>query len=202
MRVVTPKGGKAAVYHVGKLPDWLGGIQRSQAFVDRTSDTLAAAQIEPAEFAAVYYPGGHGQYWDVLHDERIARTTAFIHERGGIVGSAGHGTVSLLNVRSPDGEYFVKNKRMTCFPSWAEKEWMDISEYGKLLPFDMQEVLQQRKAQLVICTKESYKDKSLTVIPDDANRLVTGSFAFNAKAVAQEMCRLLECVSAACKVPT
>jgi hypothetical protein len=81
---------------------------------------------------------------------------------------------------------------MTCFPTWAEKVWMNISGYGKYLPFNMQDVLVRRGANLIVSpSKETHKEKSLTMIIDEKNRIITGAFAFNATWVAEQMTMML-----------
>lgn len=190
--VVTPQGGKAAIYHVGNKRDDLAAIESSPAFREKTSSTLKPAAVNPALYAAVYYPGGHGQYFDVVEDQAIAAITAAIHRAGGVVGTAGHGVASLVNVKTVEGAYLVAGKRMTCFPTWGEKKYMNISGYGALLPFDMEQVLRARGADLVVCTEETRSDPAFTLITDEANRFVTGAWASGARPVAVEMARLLQ----------
>lgn len=188
--IVTPKGGKAAIYQ-RDLPADLEKIVNSPGFIAKTNQTLSLETIKPNEYAAVFYPGGHGQYFDVIHNERIAQLTAEIYERGGVVGTAGHGVASLIEVRLSNGQYLIKGKKITCFPQWAEHKWMNISNYGKLLAFDMEEVLARRGADLVVSTFETRSDPSLTLVTDKLNRIVTGSFASSAKWVAEQMTLLL-----------
>jgi putative intracellular protease/amidase len=190
--VVTSKGGKAAIYRALNQKEEILQIQRSQSFMDKTSNTLAPAEVNAHAYAAIFYPGGHGQYFDVLSDERIAKIAAAIYENGGVVGTAGHGAASLVNIQLSNGKYFVDGKRMTCFPTWAEKIWMNISGYGKLLPLDMEEVLRRRNATLIVATKETKDDHTLTHIANDEQRLVTGSFASSAQWVAEEMDRIIK----------
>ena len=185
--IATPKGGKAAIYDNGKVAEDLKAIAQSPKFIAATEHTLAASALDPERYTGIYYPGGHGQYFDVVDNAQIAATAAAIHARGGIVGTAGHGAASLINIKNADGSYFVSGKRMTCFPWWAEKAYMEISEYGRLLPFDMQQVLAERGAELVICTMETRKVKELTVVVDAAARLTTASFAPAAGEVATLM---------------
>lgn len=189
--IVTPKGGQASIYSRVKEADALIQIQNSESFILKTTQTLSPEQVEPRNYSAVFYPGGHGQYFDVVNDERIARITASIYERGGVIGTAGHGAASLINVQLSNGKYLVDNKSMTCFPWWAEKKFMNISNYGKLLAFDMQEVLSRRGARLTVCTFETYGSKELNQIIDKENRLVTGAFAGSAQWVAEEMEKLI-----------
>lgn len=190
--IVTPKGGKAAIYQRPKEADDLIQIQNSELFVSKISASLAPDQVNPNDYAAVFYPGGHGQYFDVVNNERIAKITAAIYEKGGVVGTAGHGAASLVNVQLSNCTYLVENKSMTCFPLWAEKKFMDISNYGKLLAFDMQEVLARRGAKLSVCTFETYSNKELNQIVDAKNRIVTGAFANSAQWVAEQVLVLIK----------
>lgn len=189
--ILTPLGGRAAIYHTGSTPEDLAAIANDALFIERTAHTLHPEEVNPAGYAAVFYPGGHGQYFDVVHDERIAAITATIYENGGVVGTAGHGVASLIDVRLSNGAYLVAGKHLTCFPHWAELKWMNISNYGKLLAFDMEEVLARRGAVLSVSTFETRSDLALTLVADAANRLVTGAFASAAPWVAEQMVDLI-----------
>lgn len=189
--IVTPQGGRAAIYQ-RDVPAELEKILKSTLFITKTNQTLSPESIKPNDYVAVFYPGGHGQYFDVVHDERIAQLTAAIYEKGGAVGTAGHGVASLIEVRLSNGQYLVKGKTITCFPHWAELKWMNISNYGKLLAFDMEEVLARRGAHLIVSSFEKRSDPELTLVVDKANRIVTGSFASSAKWVAEQMNLLLD----------
>lgn len=105
--------------------------------------------------------------------------------------TAGHGVASLIHVQLANGKFLVAGKRITCFPHWAELKFMKISNYGKLLPFDMEEVLARRGANLVVCTPETRPDPAYTHLVDKSHRIVTGAFATSAQWVAEEMVKLL-----------
>ena len=184
--VATPAGGAAAVYHVGATPAALAAIVADPEFQQAHQQTLAAEAIEPARYAAVYYPGGHGQYFDVLSDERIACASEQIHAQGGWVSSAGHGAASLVHLRA-GAHYLVRGKLMTCFPAWAERAWMDRSDYGERLPFDMELLLRRRGADLRVCSPETRTDESLIRVLDQPGRFITGAFAADAGWVAQQL---------------
>lgn len=188
--IVTPNGGAAAIYEA-KTNAELAAIRDSKSFIDKTNHTLAPEQVDPTKYTAVYSPGGHGQFLDVATDERIWTIVARIYEAGGTIGTAGHGTASIVNVRLSDCSYLVAGKTMTTFPKYAELKWMNISNYGKLLPFDMAEVVKRRGANLIISTPETIDNKSLTNVVDKANRFVTGSYASSASWVAEEMIKLI-----------
>ncbi len=61
--------------------------------VSKTSTTLAPHQVVAVDYAGIFYPGGGGQFYDVVQDDRIASIAATIFENGGLVGAAGHGAV-------------------------------------------------------------------------------------------------------------
>ena len=89
--VVTPKGGKAAIY--GSVTSDLQDIVNDSLYINKVMNTLTPDQVRYKDYAAVFYPGGHGQYFDVVSDERIAALTATIYENKGVIGTAGHGGV-------------------------------------------------------------------------------------------------------------
>jgi len=188
--IVTPKGGKASIYEA-KVPADLQQIRDSKAYIDKVNNTLSPDLVDASTYVGVYVPGGHGQFFDVATDERIATIIARIYEAGGVVGTAGHGTASIVNVKLSNCSFLVAGKKMTTYPSWGEVKWMNISNYGKLLPFDMAEVIKRRGAQLVMATLETSNDRNLTNVVDAPNRFVTGSFASSAAWVSEEMIKLV-----------
>ncbi len=191
--VVTPKGGRAALYPKEYAGPRLGKIQRSELFVSETNNTLAPTQVNDSSYAAIYFPGGYGQFFDVAKDEEIAKLAVNIYEKGGIIASAGHGTASLTNIKLSNGKYLVEGKTMTCFPHWVELEKMFVSDYGKLLPFDMEKVLAEKGARLITYKKETKQSgKGISTIVDEKNRIVSGAFADDALWVAEEIVRLIQ----------
>lgn len=191
--IVTPKGGQAALYPKEYAGPGLGKIQRSELFVAKTGRTLAPTEVNDTSYAAIYYPGGYGQFFDVVKDDHIALLTVKIYEKGGIIASAGHGTASLTNIKLSSGKYLVEGKTMTCFPHWVELQRMFQSDYGKLLPFDMEKVLTERGANLVTYKNETKQSgKGISTIVDEKNRMVTGAFADDALWVAEETVRLMQ----------
>ncbi len=191
--ILTPKGGKTAIYDNGRVPEPLYIIKMDKLFISKTEQSLSPAQVNIRDYSAVFYPGGHGQYFDVIEDERISGIAARIYDNGGWVATAGHGAASLINIRLSNGKWLVDGKTITCFPSWAEKKYMNISGYGKALYFDMQQVLARRGANLFVSADEtSRSDSSLRKIVDQKNRMITGSWADDAQWVAEQMMLFLK----------
>lgn len=188
--IVTPKGGQVAIYDMGTATADMKKIQESDLFVTKTKNSLSPDKLKDTDYFAVYYPGGYGQFFDVIKDDRIALLTAKIYENGGVIGTAGHGAVSLTNIKLSNNKYLVEGKKITCFPWCAEISGMAVSNYGRLLPFNMEDVLTKRGANLIVCSKGK-GNKECSQIIDGKNRIVTGAGAYDAQWVAQEMVNLL-----------
>ena len=191
---VTPKGGKVAIYPTENAGLDIGKIQRSHLYISKTKNSLLPTEVIDSEYVAVFYPGGYGQFFDVVKNETISILVAKIYEHGGVIGSTGHGAASLINIKLSTNKYLVEGKKMTCFPHWSELKDMYMSDYGKLLPFDMQEVLTKRGANLIVCPSRPSPTKECTQIIDYKNRLITGAFASDADWVAEQIVKQLQII--------
>lgn len=187
--VLTPKGGEAAWYKSGREPAGVPAIEADPAFQAAMGNSLSPAQAKATDYAAVLYPGGYAQFTDVLPNAEIAALVSAIHGRGGILGGVGHGTAMFVKLTAPDGRPLVAGKRMTAFPWWTEQGYMPQSGYGAALPFNMETELAGLGARfqgVPVGDREA-----LSLVVDEANRVVTGPYAFNADVVADAMIRLL-----------
>ncbi|NJB37581.1 type 1 glutamine amidotransferase domain-containing protein [Croceivirga sp. JEA036] len=182
--LISPKGGKIPIYHSGDTTDVIKKVIKSELFVHKTNNTLVPSEINAKNYAAVIIPGGYGQFWDTHQNKDIQELISSIYENGGTIGSLGHGTATLINVKLRSGAYLVKDKTMTSFPSWNEKNIMKQSNYGQLLPYDMEVELQKRGANLKIYNHEK---KTNYEVVDMENRLVTAAFASGGNFVAEQV---------------
>ncbi len=175
--ILTAKGGKAATYYQGTLAPELAVIQQSALFINKTTHSIAPHQVRSADYGGIFYPGGGGQFYDVVNNDSIARIAAAIYENGGVVGTAGHGAVSLINIQLSDKSFFVKDKTITCFPRYASAKW---------LPIDWETALRSKGATVVFPVTPEEKDKGVQ-LADKNTRVISGSYAENAGWVATQM---------------
>jgi putative intracellular protease/amidase len=189
--IVTPNGGKTAIYHKGDTLPLLKKMALNSVFIQKTANSSSPDKIKSSDYAAILFPGGYGHFYDVYENKNILAITSQIYESYGVIGSLGHGTADLLNVKLKSGDYLVKGKKMTCFPTWVEKEYMTEADYGKLLPVDMESELIKRGALVKARTKEMQGTKDDSFVTDAPNRVVTASFADGGEYVAKEMHALL-----------
>lgn len=187
--IVSPKGGALPIYHKGDTSQFLRQAVQTAVYKEKTKNSLLPEEIKIEDYAAVIIPGGYGQFWDLQQHPMLLQKIAAIYERGGMLGAIGHGNATLACLVLKDGTPLVKNKTLTCFPSWFEREYMAEANYGKALPFDMETRLKEYGAILLPVVKgQSGNEKQL----DTANRLATAAFANDADFVASAVIHWLE----------
>lgn len=184
-RLVSPKGGVSPLEPRSlKWPLADASVKAWQS--DKDCQALLATtarpdQIDPADFDAIYFTGGHAVMWDFPDDAGLQRVTRDIYERGGVVSSVCHGYCGLLNTTLSDGTLLVAQRRVTGY-SWVEEV---LAGVAKKVPYNAEEEMKRRgaryeKALLPFVSK---------VVTD--GRLVTGQNPQSARATAEQVAALL-----------
>lgn len=106
----------------------------------KITNSLKPSQVNPADYVAVYYAGGHGAMWDLPNDTAIAKITAAIYEQNGIVAAVCHGPAGLVNVKLSNGTYLVSGKKLNGFTNEEET----IVGLTKVVPFLLEDKLKER----------------------------------------------------------
>lgn len=176
---VSPKGGKAPMIGID-LSDPL-----NQAFVEnpekmaQVENTKRPDQVNPAEYDAIFYAGGHGTMWDFPNTPELDRIAEAIYDRGGIVAAVCHGPAGLVNLKL-NNQYLVAGKTVAAFTN-EEEAAVELTE---VVPFLLESTLIDRGA-----TVEKAANFQEKVVVSD--RLVTGQNPASAIGVAQAMVKLL-----------
>jgi putative intracellular protease/amidase len=93
--------------------------------------------IDANDYAAVFYPGGHGPMWDLTTNQKsIALISAFI-EQNKPVAVVCHSTSVLLNVKDKNGTAIVQGKKITGFTNSEE----DAVQLTDIVPFLLEDEL-------------------------------------------------------------
>lgn len=142
--------------------------------------TRKLADVNPADYAAVFYAGGHGAVWDFPDSEAVQRVTREVFEAGGIVAAVCHGPTALVNVRLSDGRHLVDGRRVAAFTD-SEERAVGLAE---VVPFLLETTLKQRGAR-----HEAVADWQVKVVVD--GRLVTGQNPQSATGVGEAVRDLL-----------
>lgn len=105
-------------------------------------DTARPGDIDPSEFDAIYFTGGHAVMWDFPDDAGLQRITRDIFEQGGIVSTVCHGYCGLLNTTLSDGSLLVAGRGITGF-SWREEV---LAGVAKEMPYNAEAEMKSRGA--------------------------------------------------------
>lgn len=136
--------------------------------------TPRAADLDPGDYAAVFFAGGHGTMWDFPDATDLAELAAAVYERGGVVAAVCHGPAALVNLRLSDGSLLVEGKRVSSFTDSEE----DAVGLAGVVPFLLQRTLEQRGGK-----HEQADDFTELAVSD--RRLVTGQNPASAAKVAE-----------------
>jgi putative intracellular protease/amidase len=184
-RIMSPKGGLSPLEpRALKWPlldasakAWLADKERMALL----SNTARPDEIDPADFDAIYFTGGHAVMWDFPNSEGLQAITRSIWERGGIVSAVCHGYCGLLNTRLSNGSLLVAGRKVTGF-SWREEI---LAGVAKDMPYNAEDEMKRRGAK--------YEKAFLPFVPNAVidGRLVTGQNPASAKVTAKLVADLL-----------
>jgi putative intracellular protease/amidase len=144
------------------------------------TDTLALTDAKPADFAAIFFAGGHGTMWDFADAKPLQDITAAIYEQGGAVGAVCHGPAALVNVRLSDGKPLVSGRKVATFTN-SEEEAVKLTE---VVPFLLETKLAEAGA--IIVPAPNFQENAVR-----DGRLVTGQNPASAKKAATLMLEAL-----------
>lgn len=184
-RIVSPAGGASPLEP--RAVKWPLIDKSAKAWLDDPAkmalltETACPDEIDPGEFDAIYFTGGHAVMFDFPHSTGLQIITRQIWERGGVVSSVCHGYCGLLNTRLSHGALLVAGKRVTGF-SWNEEI---LAGVARLMPYNAEAEMRRRGAR--------YTKALLPFAPYVVNhgRLVTGQNPFSAKATATKVVGIL-----------
>ncbi|MCU0524978.1 MAG: type 1 glutamine amidotransferase domain-containing protein [Elainella sp. Prado103] len=177
---VSPQGGKAPMIGIDRADPLNAAFLDHPDKMAQVENTLHPTQVNPSEYAAIFYAGGHGTMWDFPDHEALANIAAQIYEQGGVVGAVCHGPAGLVNLRLSNGDYLVAGKVVAGFTN-EEEAAVGLTE---VVPFLLEDRLIERGATL----DKAANFQAKVVVSD---RLVTGQNPASAAGVAEQMVDLL-----------
>lgn len=173
---VSPKGGKAPMIGVDLQDPLNRTFLENSTKVAQVENTLNPTQIDPSQYDAIFYAGGHGTMWDFPENQALSEIATAIYEQGGVVGAVCHGPAGLINIKLSSGEYLVAGKTVSAFTNEEEQ----AVELSQVVPFLLESKLIERGAQF---TKAGNFKPHVVV----SERLVTGQNPASAQGVAERM---------------
>jgi putative intracellular protease/amidase len=132
--------------------------------------------INPDDFDAVFYPGGHGPLWDLAEDPDLIRIIETMHRAGKQVALVCHAPAALRNAKAPDGTPLVKGKKVTGFAD-TEEEAVQLTN---VVPFLVEDALVKNGGNF-----SKAPDRQPYVVTD--GNLITGQNPASSEPVAKEV---------------
>jgi putative intracellular protease/amidase len=180
--LASPDGGAAPID-----PRSMGGDDsENAAFLaafargGRVTDTAELGTLDPADFDAIFFVGGHGTMWDFPDDAAVRTTAETIHAGGGVVAAVCHGPAALVSLRDAEGRPLVAGRRVTGFTN-AEEDAVELTE---AMPFLLETRLRDLGA--IFTGAENFQ---ANVVVD--GRLVTGQNPASARGTAEATVELV-----------
>lgn len=180
---VSPRGGFVPLDPRGMkyATEAIMAVYETPDFQQRAlMNSLRPDQVNPADYAVIYYTGGHGVMWDFPNDQALQQLTRTIYHQGGLVASVCHGIAGLLNVKDDDGTYLIQGKKMTGFTHAEEV----LAGKQRVVPFLNRQLATAHGANFQ--QKRAYKAFAV-----QDGQFITGQNPFSATAVAELVLRAL-----------
>lgn len=188
--IVSPKGGQPPIDPSSEAPDAQTEATKRYytdvALKEKVAHTQKLAEVNAADFDAVFYPGGHGPLWDLYEDKNSIALIQSFWAAGKPVAAVCHAPAALLNVKDENGEPLVKGKKVTGFTN-TEEEGVQLTN---VVPYLLEDELKARGGNY---SKGS--DWSAYVVED--GMLITGQNPASSEEAAQKLLALLEKSAAA-----
>ncbi len=186
MDFVSPEGGEIPLDERSMKSFYLDDSARAHladpAFMARLKMTQPANTIDPTQYQAIYYTGGHGTMWDFPNNKSLQNISETIYRQGGIVTAVCHGVAGLLPLQDNNGKALIAGKSITGFSNTEET----LSGIKSQVPFSLQDQLVSHDAHY---TKAFFPFTSYVVTD---GRIITGQNPQSSGAVAEALVKLLK----------
>lgn len=177
---VSPKGGNPPVDGFDLSDPDNKEFWENKMYQEKITHSFKPTEVNPGEYKAIFYAGGHGAMWDLPDNKEISEIAVQIYENNGIVAAVCHGPAGLVNIKLTDGSYLVSGKKVNGFSNEEE----ELVKLTKVVPFLLEDQLKARGA--VYEKSEPWKEH---VAID--GRLITGQNPQSAKGVGEAIKKVL-----------
>ena len=141
--IASPEGGQPPVdpksEEVGAQSPSTERFYKDNAAIYQVANTLKLSDVHPADYDAVFYPGGHGPLWDLATDKTSIKLIEDFYNTQKPIAFVCHAPAALINVKAENGQPLVKGKKITGF-SDTEEEAVGLT---KVVPFLLEDELKK-----------------------------------------------------------
>ena len=140
--LASPKGGQPPLDpksdDPGAQTDATRRFKADAAAQKALAHTERLADVQAADFDAVFYPGGHGPLWDLAEDAHSIALIEATLNAGKPVAAVCHAPAVLRHPKGKDGQSVVKGKNVTGFTN-TEEAAVGLTN---VVPFLVEDMLQ------------------------------------------------------------
>ncbi|WP_396601046.1 type 1 glutamine amidotransferase domain-containing protein [Algibacter sp. R77976] len=183
--IATPQGGAAPIDPSSDSPD--AATEDTERFnndaeaKEKIANTNVLADMNPDDFDAVFYPGGHGPLWDLANDATSIALIEKFNVQEKPIGFVCHAPAALKNVKDAHGNPIVKDKKVTGFTN-SEEAAVGLTD---VVPFLVEDMLNKNGGIY------SKKDDWAAYAIQDGN-LITGQNPASSEKVAELLLKEIE----------
>lgn len=136
--------------------------------------TLKLANINEADYDAVFFPGGHGPLWDLAEDKNSIALIEAFYNNGKPVAAVCHAPAIFKHTKNAAGEPLVKGKKVTGFSN-SEEAAVQLTD---VVPFLVEDMLKKNGG-------EYSKKENWAVYTLEDGLLITGQNPASSEQVAE-----------------
>lgn len=183
--LASPKGGEPPVDPKSRLTENITSTNRrftndkeaQQAF----KNTKPLSEINPEDYDAVFYPGGHGPVWDLAKDPQNANIVLDFYRNYKPIAAVCHGPAALLKAAEEIPE-IIKDREITAYSNAEEK----ASGMYNNIPYTLEDKFKELGGRYEVATIPFTSKVKVT------DQVITGQNPASAGKAAKELIKLLE----------
>lgn len=185
LTIASPAGGQPPVDPKSEAADAQSPntlrFFKDMEVIDKVANSLKLTDVNPADYDAVFYPGGHGPLWDLATDKISIKLIEDFYNTQKPIAFVCHAPAALLGVKAENGQPIVKGKKVTGFSN-TEEEAVGLT---KIVPFLLEEELKKLGAHYS-------KEAEWQSFVQQDGLLITGQNPASSEAVAKLLWKTLK----------
>lgn len=143
--IASPSGGDAPrVLDDDDMAEFDYAFLNDATAMHKVRNTLKLAEVNPADYQAIYFVGGKGAMYDFPQDPQIARLVQAMTAQQKLVLAVCHGPAALALLTNSDGTPWLTGKKVTSFTN--AEELLLLPDAAQRFPFLLQSKLEQQGA--------------------------------------------------------
>ncbi len=180
---VSPLGGEVPIGYINYSYATIQNYLYDFEFMSKLKNTKKPNEIDPTNYEAIFYGGGGAAMFGIPENEAIQQIANSIYEdQNGVVSAVCHGTAGIVNIKSSNGTFIIKGKKINGFPDKFEDKTAD---YFKTFPFSIQEKVIENGGDF------KFSEEGWDGYTEEDGRIITGQDPYSAREVAAKVIKAL-----------